>query len=388
VLLPDRTAATVATWLAAHPEIEVISRDRGGAYAEAARQGAPQAKQVADRWHLLCNLGDAVERLLSREHSNLRRAAPALGPEAAGGTAGGTAPTGGPSPDEAPSASPPAATPEPRAPTALERERAASRERRLARYEEVVALHQQGLGIAAIAKRLTMARKTVRRFLRARAFPERAPRAGPPGVLAPFFDDLQARWDAGCHNARQLDRELKALGYAGSASYLSEVLATWRTEPASTGRRRVAPWPASLQRRRPLRPRPPDRSPRQVRFLLFGQTEQLDAADRAYRNALFTASPSIQAVHQLVEEFRRLVTAHDVGTLAPWLTTAQQTGVPELQGFVVGIRQDRAAVEAGITEPWSQGQVEGQVNRLKVIKRSMFGRAKLDLLRLRVLHPI
>ncbi len=224
-LLPDRTAATVATWLQAHPEVEVISRDRGGAYAEAARQGAPQATQVADRWHLLCNLGDALERLLVRKLDSLRCAADAVAPQTEPVAAALSAPLGAMPQGEPPPASLPVApTDVAPAPTAAEQERAASRQRRLARYDEVTALQAQGLGIATIAKRLGMARRTVRRFLRADSFPERVQRTGQSGRLASFEAYLQQRWEEGCQNASQLFREIKAQGYPGSASYVGQVL--------------------------------------------------------------------------------------------------------------------------------------------------------------------
>lgn len=388
-LLPDRTADTVAAWLRDHPEVEIISRDRGGAYAEAARQGAPQATQIADRWHLLCNLGDALERLLIREQGSLRRAADAVAQPSAPVAAAPAPLAGETSPDaSAPASLLMASVDEMPAPTAAERERETNRQRRLARYDEVTALAAQGLGIATIAKRLGMARKTVRRFLRADHFPERVQRTGQSGRLASFEAYLRQRWDEGCQNASQLFREIKAQGYPGSASYVGQVLGAWRTETAPTGRRRAGgALPAGSPGRVPSRPRRADRSPRQVRFLLLRPVATLNAADQVYRAALLDTCPVLQTAQHLVAEFQRVVETHDVGALATWLTAAQHSDIPELQGFALGVRQDRAAVEAGITEPWSQGQTEGQVNRLKGIKRAMFGRANFDLLRLRVLHP-
>jgi len=273
-------------------------------------------------------------------------------------------------------------------PTAGERDRAAHRQRRLARYDEVTALQAQGHGIATIAKRLGMARKTVRRFLRADSFPERVERSGQSGRLASFEAYLQQRWEEGCRNASQLFREIKAQGYPGSASYVGQVLGTWRTAAAPTGRRRAGSvLPQGSLRSAVPRPRRADRSPRQVRFLLLCPPTTLNESDLAYRDAVLTACPVLQTAQRLVTEFQRVVETHDLEALTSWLTVAQQSDIPELQGFALGIRQDRAAVNAGITEPWSQGQTEGQVNRLKEIKRTMYGRANFDLLHLRVLHP-
>jgi len=195
-LLPDRTAETFAIWLRAHPGIEVISRDRAGAYADGARQGAPQAIQVADRWHLLANMREAVERVLTREQARVRAAAVVLGPapvvavavaagyrareEMIGASSAGSLPT-----------------PLPRR-TRVQEEHHARRARRQARYAEVLALHRQGLGQRAIARTLGVGRHTIRTFLRTGAFPERRARTTRTTILTPFAPYLRARWDAGC----------------------------------------------------------------------------------------------------------------------------------------------------------------------------------------------
>jgi hypothetical protein len=174
-LLPDREVATVAAWLALHPEVQVLSRDRAGAYAEAIRPGAPQVTQVADRWHLLQNIGDAVERALSRRQCLLQAAAEAVLREAQ--DRGAILATSG------------AAEAFPAAP--LERsaaERAAPRAQRHAPYAEVQALHRRGVSIAEIARRLHLARATARKLARAEACPERAPRQQ---LLAPFAPYLR-----------------------------------------------------------------------------------------------------------------------------------------------------------------------------------------------------
>ena len=228
-------------------------------------------------------------------------------------------------------------------PTAGERDRAAHRQRRLARYDEVTALQAQGHGIATIAKRLGMARKTVRRFLRADGFPERVERSGPSGRLASFEAYLQQRWEEGCRNASQLFREIKAQGYPGSASYVGQALGSWRTAAAPTGRRRAgSALPHGSLRSAAPRPRRADRTPRQVRFLLLRPVTDLNKPDQTYRDALLGACPVVQAAQQLVAEFQRVVKTHDIGALASWLTAAQTSDVPELQGFALGVRQDRA----------------------------------------------
>jgi transposase len=193
-LLPDRTADTLATWLRRHPEVEVVTRDRAGAYAEGIRRGAPQAMQVADRFHLRKNASDALERYLTRQHAALRQAA--QGDAAVGDGAVEVAMP----PDQAV----PAADEQPE-----------RRARRLARYEEVVALRAAGASCRAIAARVGLGQRTVQRWLQAGRFPERRRRSERPGQAAPYAAYLRDRWAQGCHNATQLHRELRARGYTG-----------------------------------------------------------------------------------------------------------------------------------------------------------------------------
>jgi len=195
-LLPDRQADTLVAWLRAHPGVEVIARDRAGAYADGARQGAPDAVQVADRWHLLRNLGTAVQALADRHSAAARRAAqPAL--------------------DEQPAvADIPLPTLAPREPTTAERTSQASLARRQARYEEAARLRADGMSISRIAVLLGAERQTVRRWLRLGHAPLwTKPRRG--SVLDAYAAHLDRRWAEGCRNAAQLWRELAGLGFTG-----------------------------------------------------------------------------------------------------------------------------------------------------------------------------
>src|SRR5262249_19910373 len=178
-LLPDREAQTLAGWLQGHPGVEVISRDRAGGYAEGARQGAPAARQVADRWHMLKNLTEAMERFLSRHHPMVQQAAARVI----------TRPAPGAPSSEGNASSPLRDCP----PTCA----VLARERRRVRYEEVRALHQQGATIRALAQRFRMHRRTVRHFLRAESLPERAQPPPRGSSLTRFLPYLQQRWNAG-----------------------------------------------------------------------------------------------------------------------------------------------------------------------------------------------
>ena len=220
-LLPDRTAESLAAWLREHPGIDVISRDRAGAYADGARQGAPDAVQVADRFHLLANVGELLERVLGSRRTALREAAAAVDRTLAQDQQPvmDNAATSGPPPGKR------------RAQQGREERRA----QRLARYDAVVALHQEGHSHAAISRQTGLGRKTVRRYLRAGAFPERAAAPARPTMLAPYEAYLRARWTEGCHNAQQLWREIRSQGYAGQAANVRRYLARWRPEPGRPG---------------------------------------------------------------------------------------------------------------------------------------------------------
>ncbi|MDQ2787673.1 MAG: ISL3 family transposase [Chloroflexota bacterium] len=375
-LLPDRTAETFATWLSDHPETAIISRDRGGAYAEGARQGAPQAQQVADRFHLLKNLSEVVESVLRRQHAALRASAKAAADAAQERIAVATA-------SSAPVSL--AATPTPDAERTLtrgERDQQMRRAHRHARYVEVMALHAQGVSQREIARALRIGRRTIRQFVRMGSFPERAPAATRSTIVDRYEPYLRERWNAGCQNAEQLWREISAQGFAGSVSLVRCHLARWRAEPGKPGRIGKVP-------RTTHTVVPPARrvySARQTAWLLLRDPADLDTDQQRYLEHLGDCCPESRRVQALARDFQSLIRTHDPAALASWLEVAQGCGIAELVGFAEGIRSDRTAVEAALTLPWSQGQTEGQVNRLKVVKRTMYGRAKFDLLRQRMLH--
>ena len=192
-------AATVVGWLKGQRAVEVIARDRAGAYADAARTAAPEAQQVADRWHLLANLRDAIERLLLRYPGKLKDAAQQASEALQLEAVPGATPTG---PADAAVVEPPL--------KAWQRHSNVRRQHRLARYEEVVRRHKAGESIRAIGLAMNLDRRTVRDFVRADAFPERAQRARVSSLLDAHQQYLAARAAEGCRNAMQLWRELRA----------------------------------------------------------------------------------------------------------------------------------------------------------------------------------
>ncbi len=392
-MLADRSADTLADWLSRHPGVAIITRDRAPDYADGATRGAPDAIQIADRFHVLQNAREMLQRLLERQQANLRLAATAVATERDG------------APVEPPPPSEPLAAAVPALPRLAEGERDtqaapvgatpptsrshARRTQRRARYDAVRDLHAQGLSIRAIAQQLRMGRQTVRRFTVADHFPERATRRPAPSKLDPFVPYLRQQLAAGATNGMQLWRDLRDHhGYGGSRALVSRWVAQHRHfAPASV--------PAVGQpKRRGRPPRPQDGprpapvrivSARQAAWLLVRRPEDLEDDDRAFVERLCQSCPAVQTAYPLAQEFIRIVRERHVDALESWLTRASLSGIREIQSFVAGLRRDQAAVAAALTFPFSNGQVEGQVNRLKFIKRSGYGRAKFDLLRQRVL---
>jgi transposase len=362
-LLPERSADSFAAWLKAHPGVEIISRDRGDEYIKGANRGAPQAVHVADRWHLLLNLREALMRAVDRHQAHFQEAAHAM----AASRESQSLPVNTTQGESAALRPAPTRTPE------LSRQR---RARRLQRYERVLELRVQGVSLKGIARRLGMARGTVRHWLGAGSFPERA-RHRISSRTDPFLDYLRRRWEEGCRNAARLTREVQALGFGGSAVMVRRRVAPWRRGEPTRGRR-----PSS--RPQPSAGRP---SSRRVSWWLLTEPAELEAEERALLRAVWDRCAELKTSAELAREFAGMVRRRQAGDWEDWLRKAQAPGVArELHGFAEGLKQDEAAVRAALSLEWSNGQVEGQINRLKLIKRQMFGRAGFDLLRRRFLR--
>lgn len=361
-ILNGREAETVAAWLQEHPGIQVITRDRASCYSQGASAGAPQAIQVADRFHLMQNLRQALARMLEHGYREIRLAAR-------------DATVAEPTAHTEPAVAVPPKQPRehrlPRGPTL----RDTRRKRRLERYEQVIEFHHQGVSQRSIAKRLGINRETVGRYIHAGQFPERAPRPY-IGKTDPFTDYLRKRWAEGCHNAAQLTRELKDMGFRGSYCGVCRRVACWRR----TGSGEPSAWASA-----PPALHPP--SARRLAGLLFKDSSDLDDQDRRFVQVLLRRCPKVAVAATLARDFATMVRKLKGDLLDNWIQRAWDRSTPrELQRFATGLKSDYDAVKAALTTRWSNAQLEGQVNRLKVIKRQMYGRAKLDLLRQRVLH--
>lgn len=353
-LLPDRCADTVAAWLQSHPGAEVISRDRAGLYADGATRGAPQAVQVADRFHLLCNLTSAVERVLEQKRTALANAFVPMYSE----------------PPSPPADTAPVVRIKP-----LQARRERLRQSRVDRYNEVVEFSREGMSQQAISQKLHMGRKTIRRFLRASQFPERAtPRRRPPSITK-FQEFLRRRWAEGCHNATKLWREIQGQGYTGGRSTMAKFIATLRIPGTTYFRATTTP--------RQKQAKPP--SPRQAAMLLARRPEKLKPDEKQLLAKLNECCPEIPVLYSLTQGFAAVFRAKQSDALQNWLLEANRTGLPEITRFCDGLNRDANAIISAVVLPWSNGQVEGQIHRLKLVKRQMYGRAKFNLLRCRVL---
>jgi transposase len=351
-LLRDREACTFADWLKEHPGAEVICRDRAGAYADGARQGAPDAIQVADRWHIYHNLAGHVEKAVARHRGCLEEPAPEPDPHEPAGSQ--------PAPDLQQAAA---------AAAARRAEDSALAVRTRQRYEQVQALRTQGKGIKPIMRETGLAKETVRRFYRAASADELLAKihGGRPSLLDDHKPYLHQRWNQGCTNVRQLHAELRERGYRGSYATISGYVQPFREAGAAP----------------PAVPGPP--KARALASWILKDPDSLDDDEKAGLARARERCPHLDALAGHVTEFAKILTGLHGDRLDDWIAAVEADDQPDLHSFARGLRRDHDAVLNGLTLPWSSGVVEGNVNRLKMLKRQMYGRATFSLLRKRVL---
>jgi len=341
-LLEGRDAQPLADWLAAHPGVEVICRDRSGSYADGARTGAPDAVQVADRFHLWQNLAKAVEKCVAAHRCCLAEPAPAApdAPEPPEGAAGPTAPEPG--------------------------GKFAERARR--HHALVHELRAEGRGLREIARHLGWGLHTVQRYDRAATWQELVDgrwQAKRPSKLDPFKPYPGQHAGQGHGSFTRLFRQIRELGYDGSYSVVRNYLDRTRPEKA------------------PLGQAPP--TVRDVTNWLCRRPDTLTEDQRPRLKAILDRCPELQAVSAHIRAFATMITELTGQDLPQWMAATREAGLPGISSFAKGLEQDLDAVTNGLTMPWSSGPVEGRVNHIKMIKRQMFGRAGLPLLRKRVL---
>jgi len=330
-LLRDREAATVADWLKEHPGIKVICRDRAGAYADGARQGAPDADQVADRWHIYHNLCEHVGKAAARHRSCLEEPAPEEPEQPA-------APDARQSPDLQQAAIDAAAR-------RVEESALAVRTRQ--RYDLVQSLKAQGKGIKPIKRETGLAKETVRRFYYAETVGELLVKVkdGRPSILDEHKPYLHQRWNDGVTNVIQLHAELKERGYKGSYGTVRDYVLPFREAAAAP----------------PAVPGPP--KARDLARWITADPDNLDDDEKAELAKATERCPDLDALARHVTEFAKILTGRHGDRLDDWITNVEADDQPDLHSFVRGIKRDYDAVLNGLTMPWSSGVVEGNVNR-------------------------
>lgn len=347
-LLADCEVETVAAWFRQHPSIQIVTRDRSSSFAEAIRRGAPHALHIADRFHLHMNTMTCLETLLMREQTTIRRVVASLRAEHRKAH--------------------PAPPPRPLAP---ERQRSERQAQRSARYEQVVQLKAQGWSQRAIAQETGLHPQTVAIYLKAGQFPERAPHLSRGHVIEPYLDYVRQRWEQGEHNGRLLFEEIRAQGYPAGLTEVYLAIQPWRTHGPT----------ASLAAAKEVQ-QYPSYSPKQTLWLLF--KEKPTDEEQQFVQSLLEQSTLIAHTYEFVRRFRQILTERDETALPLWAYEAETSQIPELVRFVQRLRMDWEAVENALLFASSQGQVEGQVNRLKVFKRQGYGRASPALLQARL----
>ncbi|MFF9340180.1 MULTISPECIES: ISL3 family transposase [unclassified Streptomyces] len=340
-VLPTREAGPLAAWLDRHPGVEIICRDRAGAYAEGARRGAPDAVQVADRFHLWQGLGRAVETCVAAHRDCLR----------------GPSPSGLLPRDAQPASDWPQDDAEPVGRRA---------ERKKAAHALVHEMLAQGHSRRAIARHLGRGLNTVLRYANAARWQdtirENRPRSS---RLDPYKPYLERRFTEGCTSVTRLHGELIAEHAPVTYGVVRAHIATLRGAPSA------AP------------PRPP--TVRQVTGWLTRHPTILSEDDRACLKGVLARCPELDTAAGHLRDFGEMLTGRLGATLPAWIYAVEASRPPRLTGFTLHLLRDLDAVTAGLTLGWSSGSIEGAVNRVKKIKRQLYGRAGFELLRKMIL---
>ena len=325
------------------------------------KKGLPRHALVSDRWHLVKNLAACVSVQLAQSLAELRRAEQVKAQSE-------KQERGQVSEERHPAQT-----------RAIQHAQLVRQAERMARYEHIVALQKQGVKIAEIALQLGVTQRTIQRWIATETIPYSRPRRQRPRLIDPYKTYLLSRWHQGCRKGAQLERELRAKGYKGSGRAMYRYLQTLEPTGFSPGKRGSV---SATSLPNPLLAL----SAQQATWLFFRKDADLKAEEQETLRQLRQASPHLEIAYQLVKAFLHMARERRGEQLDAWLEAAQASHLEAFQPFVTGVQQDKDAVFAGLSLPWSNGPLEGNVNRLKLIKRSMYGRAEIDLLKLRVLH--
>ncbi|MBO0791173.1 MAG: ISL3 family transposase, partial [Ktedonobacteraceae bacterium] len=350
-LLADRSVESSKAWFRTHPEIRIVSRDRGKLFREAATDGAPQAQQTVDRFHLQKNVAEALEQFLRHKTRVLKAGAR--------GVAGKARPV-----------------PRRAVPKTGEQERRARHRHRVAVHERVWKLYREGYHKEHIAQRTGISSQSVYRILKQEAPPSPRRRSRSRSIIDPYLSYLSERWNQGCHKARQLYEEIVAQGYTGSLRTLEIRLRAFRPHIAHP----VSKQTITLSK-------PP--SARSTALMIVRPVQSRTPEQTAFLEQLIRSDATVAQAVTLAQDFGRLLRKREgLESLEQWKTTVRASGIAELIAFADGLVDDAEAVANGCSMTWNSGMVEGFVNKVKGIKRSSYGQAGFPLLQRRVLlHP-
>ncbi|MFP1133200.1 ISL3 family transposase [Asticcacaulis sp. W401b] len=329
-LLPDREPATAEAWLSGQPQITIVARDRGGGYGGAVAKALPQATQVADRWHLMENASQAFRDAVRKSMRQVRAAIGATVINA----------------DLL---------------TSAERLQYEGYLRREDTNAAILKQSESGASIREISRVTGHSRGMVRKILRGQRSDIFRVRESSLELHLPWLDE---QWVAGHRNGAELWRRLKALGFQGSMRVVTE----WATR-----RRRSEKADAESLQRVP--------SARTIARLMTVGRDTLSKAETLLVAAIEGGVPSLVEARDLVAKFHTMIRKKAMAELDPWV---EQAKASLITSFANGVARDRAAVSAAISSSWSNGQTEGQITKLKLVKRQMYGRAKIDLLQARL----
>jgi transposase len=327
-LLPDREPASAEAWLASQPQIRIVARDRGGGYAVAAQRALPHAVQVADRWHLMENASRAFLDAVGKSMRQIRKA---IG----------------------------AARIDPRFLTYAEKLQYEGFQRREETNASILSLSQEGVAIREIVRRTGYSRGLIRKILRGQRSDVFRTR---PSSLEPYLPWLDAPWTAGCRNGLALWRALRERGFRG-------VVSEW-----SARRKRADKADAGVIGRAP--------SARTIARLLTIGRDQLSKAQTITVAAIERVVAALADARDILAEFQGIIRRKALPELDAWLDRAARSLIA---AFANGIIKDKDAVQAAIASAWSNRQTEGLICKLKLVKRQMYGRGKIDLLQARVI---
>lgn len=393
-VLAERSATGLAEWLTQRPGVELVTRDRHGQYAEGAATGAPQAEQIADRYHLILNLRDAVTQELNRQRKSLvlvpERSSQAPSPEDLKiGALPGTAES-----DTAACSETPGAKQKPHRSEVLDHRRQVGDQRRVVKqalFDKVRQMHLAGKTVVQIECETQLNRRRLYKWVRLTELtelPERNKMEPKPSSPSYFRDYLAARWEQGCRHGRTLFAEIRGRGYTGGFSWIAHYLQEWR---CAQPQHATTPSPPERQgTSAPPRANAPcddgrHVSPLVAAALVMKPRPLLTEDQRQTVNRLRVACPDFGVMRSLAMSFRGILLRGKPTSLDLWMAKAAATGIYAMKRFVRTLRHDLAAVKNAVTYQWSNGPVEGHINRLKTLKRQMYGRAGVELLRARML---